>query len=239
MFEMSWAGDEVPYLTDPRAGDVLVAFTSRRGGVSRPPFDSLNLSSFLDDDPACVERNRARVEEELGLAPSTLTLLKQVHGDTVVESRPGDCGVIGEGDALVAFARGATCGVLTADCVPILLAGPDSIAAVHAGWRGLVAEVIEAAAQRMGVVTRAWVGPSIKACCYEVGNEVIEAFRSRGLPVESESHVDPQGAALHILENLGIEDRAVAAICTSCDERFYSHRRDAPTGRQGAFISWR
>lgn len=234
---LTWSGDDVPILTaDASSAGVKVAFTCRHGGVSRGPYASLNLSGSVGDDKDAVARNRMLVEEACGFAPDSITLLKQVHEATVVEVPAGSCGVIGEGDALITDG-GATVGVLTADCVPVLLAGRERVAAVHAGWRGLVAGVIEAALAKVEPVVAAWVGPSIRACCYEVGDDVRDAFRAAGLPGVGRTTVDPVEAAVAVLCRSGVDEVVTSDHCTSCDDRFFSYRRDGTCGRQGAFIA--
>jgi YfiH family protein len=243
--EFLWTDDELPLLVDRRAASdlgVKFAFTKRPGGVSAAPFDSLNLSPFVGDDPASVTENQGRVAAALGVPG--LKLVKQVHRADVLDAsleeldERAPC-ILGEGDAIVA-GRSETSAlmVMSADCVPILLAGPERIAAVHAGWRGLVAGVIERAVESVGEVGAAWVGPSIKGCCYEVGSEVTGAFERAGLPVMASDRVDPADAAASILRRAGIRDVTVSPDCTSCDRSFFSHRRDGPCGRQAAVIAW-
>lgn len=214
---------------------VLVAFADRRGGSSKPPYDSLNLAATVGDDPHAVEANHAAVARAAGFASEDLVLAKQVHGCGVLEAGSGDSGVIGEADVLTSREPGKVIGILTADCVPVILKGEGVVAIAHAGWRGLVGGAIEAAIERVGRVDKAWVGPSIHACCYEVGQEVIDAFRDNGLPVADGSHVDPGRAAVAALHRAGVTDVESTSECTSCDERYFSFRRDGVTGRQGAF----
>jgi len=229
----------ISWLTDPAApaSGVRLAFTNRAGGTSEPPFDSLNLSASVGDDATRVLANRNRVMTSVGFSSSALALARQVHGARVLEAVEGDGALIGEGDALIARRRGVAVGVLTADCVPVLLAGPEGVAAVHAGWRGLVAGVIEETLDALPGVERAWIGPGIRACCYDVGPEVEDAFVRRSLVAPAAGRVDPVESAAVILARAGI-DAATAAECTSCDERYYSHRRDGVTGRQGGFVEW-
>lgn len=217
---------------------VRVAFTDRLGGVSVPPYESLNLAARVGDHPSMVGTNRRRAAEAAGFALDELALARQVHGRDLIEVLPGTAGVVGEGDALVASEPGVVLGILTADCAPVLLAGPGGIGVAHAGWRGLVAGVIDVAVAWLGIVERAWVGPSIHSCCYAVGDEVLEAFRSAGLPVADAGHVDTATAAVAALHRAGVAEVEVAAECTSCDARYFSYRRDGLTGRQGAFV-WR
>lgn len=245
MSELTWTRGEVPLLVDddaPSLRGVKVAFGGRRGGVSEAPFDSLNMSPFVGDNAGDVLRNHERFSAALSVG--SLKFVKQVHGGEVLDASfadpvAGEPCVLGEGDALVAErGEAGAVVVLTADCVPILLAGEDRIAAVHAGWRGLVAGVIERAADAVGEVKAAWVGPSIRGCCYEVGPEVLDAFRSRELPLTDETHVDPGRAAAIISRRAGAEMVIASSECTHCDDTFYSYRRDGTTGRQAAAIAW-
>lgn len=228
-----------PVIVSPDApADVRVAFTTRAGGVSAGPFATLNLSLSVGDDEDAVVENRRRAAAAAGFSIERLALMKQVHGCAVLSAGPGAAGVVGEGDGLITSEAGAVVGVLTADCAPVLLARPGTVGAAHAGWRGLVCGIVEATLDRMGGAERAWIGPSIRACCYEVGPDVIDAFRSRSLPVADERHVDPPAAAAELLRREGVERVDIAGACTYCDRSFFSYRRDGVTGRQGAFI-WR
>lgn len=219
-----------------RGRGVLIAFADREGGTSAAPYDSLNLAARVGDEPDKVATNRARVAQAAGFDVASLVLARQVHGCDVLVAGPGDSGVMGEADVLVSRTPGLVIGILTADCVPVILAGEHVVAVAHAGWRGLVAGAIDAAIAEVGEVTHAWVGPSIHACCYQVGPEVIEAFRTRDLPVASADHVDPGHAAVVALQRAGVTNVEVTTDCTSCDPRYFSYRRDGVTGRQGAFV---
>lgn len=225
-------------MVDDAARDrgVLVAFGDRNGGVSAPPFDSLNVSVSVGDREH-ADINRVRIATALGFDVERLAQLRQVHGATVLDAPAGCSGVRGEGDGLVTSDPGVVLGILTADCVPVLLEGERGVAALHAGWRGLVAGVLEQGVKKIGPVLAAWVGPSIRACCYEVGEDVTEAFEREGLPVSDERHVDPAEAASASLRSCGIDNVAVAPECTSCNRDYFSYRRDGITGRQGSFIS--
>jgi YfiH family protein len=214
-----------------------VFFTDRRGGVSTAPFESLNLAARVGDEPERVQENRRRVAGAAGFDVARLALARQVHGASVIEVREGDAGVVGEADVIVTRSRATTIGILTADCAPVVLWGEDVIALVHAGWRGLVAGAVEAGVAATGKVNAAWVGPSIHACCYEVGPEVIDAFERRNLPVADRAHVDPGRAAAVALRRAGAEAIVSSDTCTSCDRSYFSHRRDGVTGRQGSFAT--
>ena len=226
----------VDLLVDEGARDagVLVAFGSRRGGVSRPPFRGLNLALRGGDDRDDVIENRRRAAFGAGFNLSSLALARQVHGAAVIDVTPGQTGVLGIADVLVSRKPGPVLGVLTADCAPVVIAGARGVAVVHAGWRGLVAGAVETGVEQVGPVWAAWIGPCIHDCCYVVGPEVIEAFAERGLPTGA-GRVDPARAAEHILRRAGVGAIAVAAECTHCEAAYFSFRRDGLTGRQGAF----
>ena len=223
---------------DARRAGVLVAFTGRSGGVSRPPYDALNLSLTVGDRSRAVHENRRRVAGALGFEPESLASAVQVHGADVIRVHRGRAGVMGTADGLVTQSRRPVLGLLTADCAPVVMLG-RRLAVAHAGWRGLVGGVIAAAARQAQPVRVAWVGPSIRSCCYEVGPEVIEAFGAAGLPVADDRHVDIPEAAGAALRACGVRDVAVSEVCTGCDPRWFSHRRDRTTGRNGAFAALR
>jgi len=220
-----------------RASGVLVGFTDRRGGVSGTPYESLNLAARVGDDPDAVEENRRRAARALGFDLATLALARQIHSANVLEAGSGRFGVIGEADVLVAREPGVTIAILTADCAPVVLRGDEGIAVAHAGWRGLVGGAVESALAALGKTQRAWVGPCIHSCCYEVGDEVVEAFRGKGLPVADAKHVSPRDASVAILERAGVTDIWASGDCTHCTPNYFSYRRDGITGRQGSFAS--
>jgi YfiH family protein len=231
--------DGVSVLTDEGAlgRGVLVAFSDRMGGVSAHPYESLNLAARVGDAPEAVAENRRRVAAAARFQLASLALARQVHGTDLMEVEPGAAGVVGQADGLVARAPGVTVGILAADCAPVLLAGGGGVAAVHAGWRGLVAGIVGAGVQAVQPVWAAWIGPSIRACCYEVGAEVTEAFTARGLPVAAPGRVDPADAAAAALRDAGVGAVAESDVCTGCDGRYFSYRKEGVTGRQGAFVA--
>jgi polyphenol oxidase len=219
-----------------RALGLLVAFTNRTGGVSAAPYDSLNLAARGGDDPDVVERNRVRAAEAVGFDATRLALCRQVHGTNVKEITVAEAGVVGEADILVVKEPGPVAGILTADCAPVVMVGEGGAAVLHGGWRGLAAGVIAGGSAAVGAHT-AYIGPCIRACCYEVGPEVVDAFRAAGLPVEDEHHVDPGAAAEAALRKAGVPRIADSSVCTGCDPSYFSYRRDGVTGRQGAFVA--
>ena len=262
------AGWRLPLLRS----ELLVApfahgFSTRAGGASAPPFDSLNLGAKWGDAAATVAENRRRLASAVGVA-GPIYVARQVHGAAVAVVRAGDDPVaIGaiEADALCTGDAGVALGVFVADCVPALIVDPRSgaVAAVHAGWRGTVAGVLPAAVRaladhfgaRAGDL-RVALGPSIGACCFEVGADVVAAFTSalagapaaggpgvvhvspRGVP--DKWHVDLRLANRLLLERAGVAPDAIdaAADCTHCDRpRFYSYRRDRDrTGQQMGIV---
>ena len=227
------AAPYLPRLLTASGDRVQVAFTDREGGVSDPPYHSLNLGLFVGDDEGCVWENRIRVAKAAGFDVDDLALARQVHGaDVVTVEQPG---MAGEADVLVTDQPNRPIAILTADCAPVVLEGPGRIGVVHAGWRGVVGGAIEAGVGAVGEVTRAWIGPSIHACCYEVGPEVVEAFERNDLPVADAAHVDPARGAEVLLRRAGVSEVFVSEVCTHHDDRYFSFRRDGTTGRQGAF----
>ena len=229
--------DGLRLLTDPNQDGVAVVFSDRNGGVSPVPFDSLNLAARVGDDPALVTENRTRVARSAGLDPSAIRLARQIHGADLLEVSSNDPVVAGEADVIATREPGVVIGILTADCTPVIVAGEGRVAIAHAGWRGLVAGAVEVAVEWVGDPYAAWVGPTIRSCCYEVGPEVIEAFEERGLPVAGRDRVSPGEAALFALQRAGVSNVAASSDCTFCDQRYFSYRRDGLTGRQGAFAS--
>ncbi len=225
-------------------------FTTRAGGGSSGPFASLNLGGLVGDDPDAVAANWARLERETGLG---FARVRQVHGARAVRAdAPGAPAV--EADAVVSRARGVAACVSVADCVPILLADPETgaVAAVHAGWRGTVAraaaEGVRALAREAGTPpdrVLAAVGPSIGPCCYEVSPDLAARFReelgAEAVREGASPHVDLWRANVAVLRAAGVpaERIEVLARCTACEKDvFFSHRRDAGrTGRQIAFIA--
>jgi copper oxidase (laccase) domain-containing protein len=161
---------------------------------------------------------------------------RQLHGSDVLEAVPGACGVIGDGDGLVARTSGPVLSILTADCAAVALAGRGGVALVHAGWRGLVAGVGERGAEMVAPLWGAWIGPCIRACCYRVGPEVIRAFERRGLPTRA-GRVDIAEAARVAVRRAGAPAVALAQECTACAGRYFSYRKEGVTGRQGAFAA--
>lgn len=238
---------EVPTGTAARA-----VFTTRRGGVSGGHFAGLNLGADGGDDDARIRANRVALCEALGVDAGRVQANRQVHGAGVREADGAEDGgrfagaLRGwpEADALLTREAETPLLVLGADCLPVLLWRRDApgVAAAHAGWRGLVAGVVEAAVAALGAPERvgAAIGPGIGPCCYPVSAEVRDAFAGRFGPgvVQGEA-VDLAGAARVALGGAGVPDAAVHVVdaCTACDaERFFSFRRDGVCGRQAGVV---
>jgi len=225
---------------------VGAAATTRSGGVSEGSFASLNLGAHVGDDPAAVAENRRRLTEALDL-PGEPAWLAQVHGTRVVAARPG--GTPAEADAAVTREPGVVCAVLTADCLPVLLASRrgDEVAAVHAGWRGLANGVVAAALEAMETAPAellAWLGPAIAQPAFEVGSEVRERFVERDVVNAAffapndrgRWQADLAGLARRELEAAGVTVSG-GGFCTHDEtERFFSYRRDGDCGRQATLV---
>jgi YfiH family protein len=214
-------------------------YTTRAGGVSAGPYSSLNLGLWTDDDPDAVAANRRLVSDEIGLP---LAQGKQVHGTAVEVWRDGDdLARTPEVDAHVTTRSDIAPIVLVADCLPIVLSSESSIAVVHAGWRGIVRGVLEAAIEELRALgsgsdtLHASIGPGAGPCCYEVGGEAKQALKAHLVG----DNADLKAAAGKRIADAGADSVQDVGLCTICDERFFSHRRDnGVTGRQ-AGIAWR
>ena len=230
----------------PAPANVKALQTTRLGGISAAPYDSLNLGLHVGDDPVRVNRNRQMLEP---LLPSEPVWLEQVHGTVVANADAAACRV--QADACIARQRGAVCVIMTADCLPVLLCDEAGtvVGAAHAGWKGLAAGVIEATVKEMGVEPHklmAWLGPAIGPHAFEVGEEVRanfmahdakadQAFTAHG--AEGKYHTDIYLLARQRLNALGITRVYGGTLCTFHQkDKFFSYRRDGVTGRMGTFI---
>jgi YfiH family protein len=204
----------------------VVAFTTRVGGVSEAPYDSLNLSRGTGDDPVRVEHNRRIACEAVGLPYERLAFNRQVHSPTVHRADPGVRGA--PGDGLWTDERRVPLLAMSADCLPIAVAttdGPPRLAVLHAGWRGLADGVVEAGVNALGVAPKAAViGPAIGPCCYDVGPEVAARYDA---DLTHDGRLDLWTAAERALRRAGVEQVERVDLCTRDHaELFFSHRRD-------------
>jgi YfiH family protein len=230
----------VPLLRWDGPGPYVVAFSTRLGGSSKAPFDTLNLGKLTEDVPERVVDNRRRLCLAVDAEEAELSFNRQEHGNVVRLADPSTRGEAGDG--LWTGARGRPLLVFTADCLPLALARGSgeraALALLHVGWRGLLAGIVQAGAAALGGgPLHAAVGPGIGPCCYEVGEEVRKPFRERfGKRVIRGTHLDLWSAADQALRAAGAVRVARADLCTACHPQlFFSHRRDgAGTGRQGA-----
>jgi YfiH family protein len=250
--------DAIVVLRAPRllAEGFVHGFSTRHGGVSVGPYASLNLGYTVGDEPDAVTENHRRHATAVGYARERLFETCQVHGAEVyipqADDRPADARAR-EADALVARNPDMAVGVRVADCVPVLLGdrATGHVAAVHAGWRGLVRGVLRAAVRALGArdieSVVAAVGPSIGPCCFEVGDEVAaELAETSGDGIvlrrgDHRPHVDLWRGVEHQLRGVGITAIDTLGRCTVCDHAsFYSFRRDgAKSGRMLGVIAAR
>lgn len=247
-------------------GRATAAFTTRQGGVSAAPFESLNLGLLTDDADDDVAENRRRVGEALEFGADRIAFGRQVHGAELADDDatgrpdffppsdggPRRSGAIPEVDGQVVPAPGTAGLVFAADCLPVALRGPGGVAMLHCGWRGLAAGIVARGVEAVGA-TSAAIGPGIGPCCYEVGEEVLDAFAQLGegiavaepepseggIEVAARRRLDLPEITRRLLGQAGVADVESADLCTSCEEElFFSHRRDAGrTGRQ-AGLAW-
>jgi len=232
----------------PAPANVRAVSTTRLGGVSHPPFDSLNLAGHVGDAPVAVANNRARLAGALSL-PASPHWLSQVHGTEVARLETGSEG-LPEADASLTTQPGVVCAVLTADCLPVLFCdrAGSRVAVAHAGWRGLSAGVLEAtvsAFQLPADEILAWLGPAIGPRAFEVGEEVRQAFCVVD-PAAAEAFIaagpghwraDLYQLARQRLARAGVTAITGGGRCTFTEvDTFYSFRRDGITGRMASLI---
>lgn len=229
----------------PAPTHVRAVQTSRFGGVSRAPWESLNLGEHVGDNPASVSENRSRLRRQLPGEPVWLT---QVHGNSAVDAAEVTKGYAA--DAIYSRQPGQVCAVMTADCLPVLLTdrAGSVVAAAHAGWRGLAAGILEntlAALEIQPGQALAWLGPAIGPQAFEVGDEVRAVFLAQDPAAGAAFRTLGGGkwlADIYALARLRLAAAGVIAIsggeyCTFTDSRrFFSYRRDGLTGRMASMI---
>jgi YfiH family protein len=242
-----WSGNDGVRWLEADLPGARAVFTARVGGVSAPPFESLNLGILTGDDRDAVRANRRRATAATGLDANQVLMGVQVHGIEVTRREiapdpnpyadPGPRPVTVEADGQATSTPGLTPAVLVADCLPVALVGPGGIAMVHCGWRGMADGIVERGVRETRA-TAAAVGPGIGPCCYEVGDEVRQRLESLGPGISSDRMLDLREVAARLLDRAGVGDVQVSELCTSCNpELFFSHRRDGErTGRQAGFV---
>ncbi|POA28126.1 MULTISPECIES: peptidoglycan editing factor PgeF [unclassified Pseudomonas] len=228
----------------PAPAGVKACVTTRAGGVSLAPFDSLNLGDHVDDNPEAVAENRRRLTDHFSIQPAWL---QQVHGVTVACAAPT---AVATADASWTATPGIACTAMTADCLPALFCdrAGTRVAAAHAGWRGLAAGVLEATVESLAVdpaEVLVWLGPAIGPKAFEVGPEVREAF-VRQLAETDQAFVPSHNAGkfmadIYTLARLRLAACGVTAVygggfCTVTDPRFFSYRRSPRTGRFASLV---
>lgn len=236
----------------PAPSGVGAVLTNRWGGLSDAPFDSFNLAQHVGDDPSTVQQNRELLSSTIGGVH--VQWLEQVHGTQVVVAAGG--GAVFTADAAISREGGVACAVMTADCLPILLCdrGATCVAAVHAGWRGLVGGVVANALAAMALPASellAYLGPAISQRHFEVGLEVVEAVfamaQNDDQVAELSKAIRPGQRALHFyidlyavarvqLQGLGVHSVYGGDFCTFGQPEFYSYRQQKITGRQASLI---
>ncbi|MGS0683236.1 peptidoglycan editing factor PgeF [Shewanella sp. 125m-7] len=229
---------------------VNLAFSTREGGCSQPPFSSLNLGLHVGDDPKVVLANRLLIEQKLNL-PAKPTWLEQTHSIDVIDA---DNSQLHNADASYTDNLDQVCVVMTADCLPVLLCDENGteVAAVHAGWRGLCDGIIEATVDRFNhkpSELMAYLGPAIGPTAFEVGAEVKAQFEAKH-PQTAQffiGHICPQGQQKYMADIQGLASFRLSLLGVKriyCDKRctvtaantFFSYRRDGITGRMASFI---
>ncbi|MGB7686388.1 MAG: polyphenol oxidase family protein [Solirubrobacterales bacterium] len=242
---MEWRESDGVRWLEADLGDARAAFSTRLGGVSEGPFESLNLGILTDDANEAVTENRRRLAAALSLDPERVPIALQVHGADLAHhsapqqpspfAHPGND--LGSADGHVVATPGLAPLVFVADCLPVALSGPGGVAMLHCGWRGLAGGIVAAGTEAVGA-TDAAIGPGIAPCCYEVGEEVLEAFADLGEGVAEDRMLDLPEVARRKLRQAGVDRVESAGLCTSCEaELFFSHRRDrGVTGRQAGLV---
>ena len=234
----------------PVPNRVRALVTTRAGGVSEPPYESFNLAFHVGDQAERVHRNRRRLLSAAGI--DRVQWLDQEHGRRVLSA----CAATASGEPITADAswtesRGLGLAVLVADCIPLLLSNQDGslVAVVHCGWRGTVAGIVEATVDALPEAPDrliAWLGPGVCGDCYEVGVDVRDALdkeeRQAVLVEDGPGRGGPRwlmdlpALVETRLRRSGVRRTVASSLCTMCDRRFYSYRRDGRTGRFAALI---
>lgn len=242
---MEWCEQDGVRWLEAELPGARAAFSTRVGGVSEAPYESLNVAVKTGDQQGRVADNRRALATALGIAPENVLMGRQVHGADLLwheaQQEPQVYAEVvkspHEADAHATDQPGLVPLVMVADCLPVALSGPGGVAMAHGGWRGLAGGVLEASAERVGAEAAA-IGPGIGPCCYEVGEEVLSAFE--GLDGVADGRMlDLPAVAAGLLGRLGIDRVERAELCTSCNpDLFFSHRREGETTGRQAGLAW-
>jgi purine-nucleoside/S-methyl-5'-thioadenosine phosphorylase / adenosine deaminase len=238
---MEWRERDGVRWLEADLGGGRAAFTTRAGGVSEAPFDSLNLGLLTDDASEAVAENRRRLAAALSFPPERIVFARQVHGAKLIAhprpspSTPLRCSLsifdrekeqrkveVPEADGHVVAAPGVAALVFVADCLPVALSGPGGVAMLHCGWRGLAAGIVAAGAEAVGA-TDAAIGPGIGPCCYEVGEEVLAAFAGLGEGIAAADRAEgPNGDDISARRRLDLPEVARRLLAEAGVERVES-----------------
>ena len=243
---MDWREGEGTKWLEAGLPGARAVFSTRRGGVSEGPWSSLNLGILTGDERDRVVANRVRLCAATGIDPGSVVIGRQVHATAIARHEgaqepslwPDPAADPPELDGHVIDRSGLAALVFVADCLPIALAGPDGLAMLHCGWRGLAGGIVGSGAAAIEAEAAA-IGPGIGPCCYEVGEEVLAAFAPLGTGVADGRMLDLKEVARRLLERAGVTAVEDSGICTRCEgETFFSHRGEGPeTGRQAGIVT--
>jgi YfiH family protein len=243
---MEWEErDGVRWLQASLPGATAV-FSTRLGGQSRPPYESLNLGLLTGDELGSVRANRVRLMAALGRDVDGVLVGYQAHETVVIRRevapRPNPfsrtMATPPRSDGQATTNPELTPLVQVADCLPVALAGENGVAMLHCGWRGMAAGIVDRGAGEVRARAAA-IGPGIGRCCYEVGGEVLEHFSGLGDGIADGRMLDLVEVARRLLERAGVTEVQDSGLCTSCEaELFYSHRRDGNRAGRQAGLVW-
>ena len=243
---MDWREGEGTKWLEAGLPGARAVFSTRLGGLSEGPWSSLNLGILTGDERDRVVANRVRLCAATGIDPGSVVIGRQVHATAIARHEgaqepslwPDPAADPPELDGHVIDRSGLAALVFVADCLPIALAGPDGLAMLHCGWRGLAGGIVGSGAAAIEAEAAA-IGPGIGPCCYEVGEEVLAAFAPLGPGVADGRMLDLKEVARRLLERAGVTAVEDSGICTRCEgETFFSHRGDGPeTGRQAGIVT--
>ena len=242
---MEWREQDGVRWLEAAPSGARAAFSTRLAGASEGAFESLNVGLLTDDDPDAVFANRSRLLAALGRDAAAVLFGHQVHGGELVrrdeapEPNPFTVSIPPPDhvDGQITSNPALTPLVQVADCLPVALVGDGGVAMLHCGWRGLAAGIVARGAEAVRARAAA-IGPGIGPCCYEVGDEVLDAFSPLGAGIADGRMLDLPEVARRMLDAAGVGAVESAGLCTSCNpELFFSHRRDAGrTGRQAGLV---